>query len=208
MYARTAIQKRRQIRLFVWSSLYYHNDPPGRHCLLFHLHLLDTLLYKPRLEKTCFCHKRTTKTQISLHICSLISTFVIRCLGSKISLVFLCAISKLVSLKLRGPVWALPGRKPLRQVFSWRGSYGKTIWTTTWPKSTKWRCPANTLISLDIHPVWSESSLWAQWVAKDPRFLYADSEDWADPCPSWSESSLGAHSFCWVCQVAAHIAEF
>ena len=28
-----------------------------------------------------------------------------------------------------------------------------------------------------IHPVWSESSLCTQWVAKDPRFLHADSED-------------------------------
>ena len=24
-------------------------------------------------------------------------------------------------------------------------------------------------------------------------------------CPSWSESSLGAHSFCWFCHVAAHL---
>ena len=24
-------------------------------------------------------------------------------------------------------------------------------------------------------------------------------------CPGWSESSLGAHSFCWFCHVAAHI---
>ena len=31
--------------------------------------------------------------------------------------------------------------------------------------------------SLGIRPVWSESSLCAQWVAKDPRFLQADSED-------------------------------
>ena len=30
------------------------------------------------------------------------------------------------------------------------------------------------------HPVWSESLLCAQWVAKDPRFLHADSEDWSD----------------------------
>ena len=28
-----------------------------------------------------------------------------------------------------------------------------------------------------IRPVWSESSLYAQWVAKDPSFLHADSED-------------------------------
>ena len=24
-------------------------------------------------------------------------------------------------------------------------------------------------------------------------------------CPGWSESSLGAHSFCWFCHVAAHL---
>ena len=37
--------------------------------------------------------------------------------------------------------------------------------------------PAKTQISLGIRSVWSESSLSAQCVAKDPRFLHADSED-------------------------------
>ena len=37
--------------------------------------------------------------------------------------------------------------------------------------------PAKTQISLGIRPVWSESSLCAQWVAKDPSFRHADSED-------------------------------
>ena len=37
--------------------------------------------------------------------------------------------------------------------------------------------PAKTQISLGIPPVWSESSLYAQWLAKDPSFLHADSED-------------------------------
>ena len=37
--------------------------------------------------------------------------------------------------------------------------------------------PAKTQISLGIHPVWSESSLYAKWVAKDPSFLHGDSED-------------------------------
>ena len=37
--------------------------------------------------------------------------------------------------------------------------------------------PAMTQISLGIRPVWSESSLCAQWVDKIPRFLHADSED-------------------------------
>ena len=37
--------------------------------------------------------------------------------------------------------------------------------------------PAKTQISLGIRPVWSESSLCAQWVAKDPSFAHSDSED-------------------------------
>ena len=37
--------------------------------------------------------------------------------------------------------------------------------------------PAKIQISLGIRPVWSESSLCAQWVAKDPSFLHADCED-------------------------------
>ena len=40
--------------------------------------------------------------------------------------------------------------------------------------------PVKTQISLGIHPVWSQSSLCAQWVAKDPSFLHTDSEDWSD----------------------------
>ena len=41
-------------------------------------------------------------------------------------------------------------------------------------KPTKWHVrPAKTQISLGG----SESSLCAQWVAKDPSFLHADSED-------------------------------
>ena len=38
-------------------------------------------------------------------------------------------------------------------------------------------CSATTQISLGIRPVLSESSLCAQWVAKDPSFLHTDSED-------------------------------
>ena len=82
-------------------------------------------------------------------------------------------------------------------------------------KTNKMRVrPAKTQISLGVRPVWSESSLCAQSVAKDPRFLHADSEDsgcgwpgWCG-CPGWSESSLGAQPFCWFCHVAAHIASW
>ena len=42
--------------------------------------------------------------------------------------------------------------------------------------------PAKSQITLGIRPVWHESSLCTQWVAKDPRYLHADSEnsDWED----------------------------
>ena len=58
----------------------------------------------------------------------------------------------------------------------------------------------NTQISLGICPVWSESLLCAQYVAKDPSFLHVDSEDsdqsgWT---PDWPESSLGAHAILFV----------
>ena len=45
-------------------------------------------------------------------------------------------------------------------------------------KQVKWHVrPVKTQIGLGIRQVWSESSLCAQWVAKDPSFLQADSED-------------------------------
>ena len=65
--------------------------------------------------------------------------------------------------------------------------------------------PAKTQIGLGIHPVLSVFAvLCAQWVAKDPTFLHADSEDWSD----WAEADLSlrwAHmSFCWFCYAAVH----
>ena len=45
-------------------------------------------------------------------------------------------------------------------------------------KPTTWLVrPAKSQISMGIRPVWSEPSLYALWIAKDPGFLYADSED-------------------------------
>ena len=44
--------------------------------------------------------------------------------------------------------------------------------------------------------------LCAQWVAKGPIFLHADSED-SDQ--TGSESSLAHMPFCWFCHVAANI---
>ena len=47
---------------------------------------------------------------------------------------------------------------------------------------------AKTQISLCIRPVWSESSLGASWVTKDPNFLHANSED---------SDQIGRLSLCW-----------
>ena len=50
--------------------------------------------------------------------------------------------------------------------------------------------PAKTQISLGIRPAWSESSLCAQWVAMDPSFIHADSED--------SDHTGRMHRLIWV----------
>ena len=65
--------------------------------------------------------------------------------------------------------------------------------------------PAKTQISLGIRPVWSESSLCAQWISKDPRFFMQTAKALIrlGGCPGWSESSLGAH--CWFCLVVAYL---
>ena len=61
-------------------------------------------------------------------------------------------------------------------------------WAATWQNQQKGCAPsedsdqtgrilAKTQISLGIRPVWSESSLGAQWVAMGPSFHHADNED-------------------------------
>ena len=54
---------------------------------------LSFVILEPRHEKTCLCHMRTTKAQISLR--SLISAFAVRCRDSIISLISIFAISGL-----------------------------------------------------------------------------------------------------------------
>ena len=85
-------------------------------------------------------------------------------------------------------------------------------------KPKKWYVrPAKTQISLGICPVWSESSLCAQCVVKDPSFLHADSEAAKTlirlgGCPGWSESSLGAHAILlvlsWCGSYYVHVSKF
>ena len=75
--------------------------------------------------------------------------------------------------------------------------------------------PAKTQISLGICPVWSESRcpVWSEsslsaWRNLGPlatHWMHSEDSDQTEQMPSWSESSLGAHSFCWFCHVAARI---
>ena len=142
--------------------------------------------------------------QISLRIHHLIIAFVVRCLESIISLdaLFIISIHWLASFYSPARQFESGLVANLRkQVFSWRGSHillepcqtimghwtllslqsGQIHLSCRMTKPTKWHvCPAKTQISLGNYPVWSESSLCAQWVPKNPRFLHADSEDWSD----------------------------
>ena len=57
-------------------------------------------------------------------------------------------------------------------------------------------CPVKTQISLSIRPVWSESSLCAQWVLRTQGFLMRTGKTQIrlGGRPGWSESLLGAHA--------------
>ena len=71
---------------------------------------------------------------------------------------------------------------------------------------TKWSVrPAK--IQISGCPVGSESSLSAQWIAKDPKFLHVDSEDWSDWADAKADLSLrwANRSFCWFCHEVAQI---
>ena len=75
-------------------------------------------------------------------------------------------------------------------------------------KPTKWPvCPAKTRISLDLSPVWSESSLCTQSMAKNPRFFHADIEDWSDWADAQADlSRCWAHrSFCYFFHAVAQM---
>ena len=70
-------------------------------------------------------------------------------------------------------------------------------------KLTKWLFAQRKLRSVWASAQSDQSSLCAQWVAKDPSFLHADIED--SGCRGWSEFSLGAQSFCWFCHEASKV---
>ena len=79
-------------------------------------------------------------------------------------------------------------------------------WTASW-QNQQMTCAQQRLWSAWAS-VWSESSLCAQWVAKDPSFLHVDSEDsWSDWVDAQTDLGLSwAHmSLCWFCHDVAQI---
>ena len=101
------------------------------------------ILNEPRHEKACLCHMRTTQAQISLRIST--SSYIRN-------------FKTLVSFCRQTGRFVLPGRKPRRPVFSWRGSKvcQKQKWTTTWKNQQNECAPSEDC------PAWSETSLCAQ----------------------------------------------
>ena len=73
-------------------------------------------------------------------------------------------------------------------------------------------CPAKTQISLGICPVWSDSllSAWRKLGSLATHWPHSEDSDQTGRMPRlirpvWSESLLGAHSFCWFYHEVAHI---
>ena len=108
-------------------------------------------------------------------------------------------------------IWVFTGRTVNLLVLSWGGSNYAWSHRTYEPPHDKTNKvalrPAKPPVSLGIRPDWSESSLCAQRIAKDPSFLHADSEDSAQT--GWNpQSDLSlrwAHMlFCWFCREVAY----
>ena len=76
----------------------------------------------------------------------------------------------------------------------------KTYMNHDMTKPTMWLCPK-----------WRFGSAWASAQSDQGLRLSGQRRFWSawasrlGGCPGWSESSLGAHSFCWFCHVMAHM---
>ena len=64
------------------------------------------------------------------------------------------------------------------------------VWAPTWQNQQNgiWAQPSLGLAGASTQS--GQSSLCAQWVTKDPRFLHADGEDWSDWVDAWADLLL------------------
>ena len=77
------------------------------------------------------------------------------------------------------------------------------IWAASWQNQQNGMCAQPRLRSARASAQYNQSlhcPYKKEWVFSHP--LSAHRKLW---CPSWSESSLGAQSFCWFCREAAHL---
>ena len=76
-------------------------------------------------------------------------------------------------------------------------------------KTNKIACAPSKVRSAWASAQSDQSSLCAHWIAKDPSFLHAESEDWLDWADAQADLSLGwVHMpFCWFCHALAHVRE-
>ena len=136
-----------------------------------------------RHKKICLCNTRTTKEQISLD--RLIITFIFRCPDSIIHLVsnpkFQPSFCGCAGWFVSYLVANSEDRVSLDEAHILQSHFKRLCYFTIEPRHDKTNKVTvrltKTQISLGIRPVWSESSLCSQWVAKDPSFLHADNED-------------------------------
>ena len=75
------------------------------------------------------------------------------------------------------------------------------ISAAAWQNQQNDMCQAKTQISLGNCPVWSESSLCAQWVAKTQCFFMGT----VTTLIRLGGLRLAHRSFCWFCRAAAHL---
>ena len=82
----------------------------------------------------------------------------------------------------------------------------KHTWATSWQNQHNGMCAQQTLISLGICPVWSESSLSAWRKLGSLATHWAHSELWSDWVDAQADLSLcWVHMpFCWFCHEVAH----
>ena len=131
---------------------------------------------EPGHEKMCLMLYANNKgADQPAHPRSLISAFIVRCLDSIISLGSAQAGLCLAWSETPEDTFCrVVAQIVLQPLYSTQKPWHEPRHDKTNKVSVR---PAKTQISLGIRPVWSDYSLCAQWVAKDPSFLRADSED-------------------------------
>ena len=106
----------------VSHSFVIPQKPPSKRCRI-RSSFIAGIYYETCHEKTCLCHMQPTKMQISLHIHSLISTFVIRCLDSIIPIVATSEIPRLLLPSVVQPTGLSVTWSQTSEDFSRRGSH-------------------------------------------------------------------------------------